>query len=103
MVVQGLAHLLLAVQTDNQRVFGEVGLGFREDLTVTVVEAPHDLPGQFQVRYLVLSHWDGVGLVQDDVGGLQDGISHQTVIDAVLSLAHLADFVLEGGHPHEPP
>jgi len=35
------------------------------------------VPGQFQVLTLVLTDRDGVGLVGQDVGGLQDRVGEQ--------------------------
>ena len=93
---------MLAVQPYYERVFGEAGLGFRENLAESIVEAAHNLPGQFQVGNLVLPHRHCIGLIKDNIGGLQYGISHQSVLDGVFGFAHLADFVFEGRHPHEP-
>ena len=52
--------------------------------------------------HLVLPHWDSVGLVEDDVGGLEHRIAHQPVIHRLFGLAHLPYLVLEGGHPSQP-
>ena len=99
MIVQRLAHFLPAVQPHDQGVFGELGLRLGEGVTVAVVEAPHDLPGQLQMRHLVLANGHCVGLVQDDVRSLQHRIANQAVVDALLGFVHLADLLLEGGHP----
>ena len=101
-VVQALAHLVIAVQPNDHRIFSEPGLGFRECLTIKVVEATGNLAGNLQVRHLVLAHGHGVRLVQYDVGGHQHGVAHQTVAHRLLRLLHLPHLVLEGGHPHEP-
>ena len=40
-----------------------------------MVEAPGDLPRDFNVRDLIHPHGDPVGLVNDDVGGLEYRVS----------------------------
>ena len=54
------------------------------------------------MRHLVLAHRHGVGLVEDDVGGLQHRVAHQAVIDRLLGLVHLPHLFLKGGHAHQP-
>ena len=61
------------------RVFGSGNTG-----AVEVVEAAHDLAGQLDVRRLVLAHRHRVGLVDDDVGGLQQRVAEEAVGREVL-------------------
>ena len=98
-VVETLAHLMAAVQPDNQGGLGELWLGFREGGTKDVVEPSHYLAGELQVSDLVLPDWDRVGLVHHDVGGHQNGVTDKAVVN-VLRL--IAGHLLEGRDPGQP-
>ena len=62
---------------------GEHGLRLGERLAVAVVERADDLAAQLEVRRLVLAHRDERRLVDDDVGGLEDRVGEQPVVDVV--------------------
>ena len=68
---------------------------------VEVVEAAHDLARQLDVRRLVLAHRHGVGLVDDDVGRLQQRVAQEAVGREVL-LGELLLLLLVGRHALEP-
>ena len=70
-VAVGLRHLAAVGARDalGTRVSSVCGSG--KTVAVEVVEAAHDLARELDVRRLVLSHRHRVGLVDDDVGGLQ--------------------------------
>ena len=61
------------------------------------VEALGQVPGQLQVLPLVLADRHRVGLVEQDVGGLQDRVGEQPDAGPVGAL--LGGLVLELGHP----
>ena len=46
---------------------------------IDVVEPPSKLSRQLQMGQLILSHGNKIGLVQEDVGGLQDGVAEKAV------------------------
>jgi len=66
-------------------------------LAVPVVEPLRQGPAELQVLPLVLAHRYLVGLVQENVGGLQDRVGEQA--DRGLLLALPGRLVLELGHP----
>ena len=75
----------------------DVGLRRHERLAVPVVESLGQRPAQFQVLPLVLADRHLVGLIEQDVRGLQDRVGEQA--DRGLLLALLGRLVLELGHP----
>ncbi len=87
-VARRLAHLARSVDAEHDRSIGEDRLRLGEDRSVASVEGAHDLARQFQVRRLVLADRHPAGLVDHDVGRLQDGVVEQphAVLDAVLAL-----------------
>ena len=82
-VAVGLRHLA-AVGAGHALRLGEQRLRLREDGPIEVVEAAHDLARQLDVRRLVLAHRHGVGLVDDDVGRLQQRIAEEAVGREIL-------------------
>ena len=72
------------------------GLGLHEHLAVGRVEAPRDLARELEVLALVLAHRHLVGLVEQDVGGLEHRIEEQARPNELLLTRRL---VLELGHP----
>src|SRR6185369_1042498 len=94
-----LAHLPDAVRAEDRRRLGEDGLRLDERFAVTAVERPHDLAAQLEVGGLVLADRDAVGAVDDDVGGLQDRVGEQRVVDVVGLLLLL---LLVGRRPLDP-
>ena len=100
-----LRHLA-AVGPRDALGLGEQRLRLREDLAVQVVEAAHDLPRDLDVGRLVLAHRDRVGLVDDDVGGLQQRVAEEAVGREVLPLDVLLLLLvgrdaLQPGHRHD--
>ena len=75
----------------------DVGRGHGERGPVPVVEPGGQVPGQFQVLPLVLPDRHLLGLVEQDVGGLQDRVAEQP--EARLPGAALGGLVLELRHP----
>ena len=74
---------------------GDGRLRQREQLAEPRVEALRDVPGQLQVLALIVSNRDAVGLVEQDVGGLQHRVGEQVGADGIAAGALL----LELGHP----
>ena len=97
-VVGALAHLALTVRAQDHRSVAEDRLRLGEDRSVSAVEGPHDLAAELQVRRLVLADRHAGGLVDGDIGRLEDRVVEQphAVLDAVLTL------LLIGGCPFRP-
>jgi len=94
-----LAHLRRRVLQvgDLRGLLDDVRLGQPEGLAEPVVEALREVAGELQVLALVLAHRDAVGLVDQDVRGLQDRVREQADGGAVG--AALGGLVLELRHP----
>ena len=89
-VADRLAHLADAVGAEDRGRLGEDRLRLGERLAVAAVEGAHDLAGELEVGGLVLADRHERRLVDDDVGGLQDRVRQQPVVDVVgLGLALL--------------
>lgn len=99
-VAVGFAHLP-SVGSGQPRHFRQHRPGFGKNRAVEAVKTADDLPGQFDMGGLVLAHGDEIGLVEDDVGGLKDGITEKT-IRVQLFFLELFQLFLEGGNPFEP-
>ena len=100
-VVVALAHLA-TVEPRQLGHLGQLRLRLREDGTVVgVVEAPHDLAAEFHVRHLVGAHRHPVGLVDDDVGGLQQRVAEEAV-GAEVAVLELLLLLLERRHALQP-
>ncbi|GAA4998961.1 hypothetical protein GCM10025734_33120 [Kitasatospora paranensis] len=97
-IAPALAHLA-AVGAAQQRARGEQGSRFGEDRSVPLVESPGDEPGGLQVGHLVLADGDEVGLAEEDVGGLVDGVGEHQSADGGSS--GVGDLVLDGRVPVE--
>ena len=82
-VAERLAHLPDAVGAQDDRRLGEHRLRLGERVAVAAIERPDDLARQLQVGGLVLADRHERGLVDDDVGRLQDRVGQQPVIDVV--------------------
>src|SRR5216684_7830329 len=98
-VAVGLRHLP-PVRARHLRDLGQLGLRLREHGSPGVVEAARHLAGQLDVRHLVGADRDPLGLVHEDVRGLEQRVAEQPVgrrLDAEL-LHHL----LVGRDPLEP-
>ena len=55
---------------------GKLGFGLGECVRVCeVIEASCNFAGEFEVRELVFPYWDDVRFEEEDVGGLEDGIT----------------------------
>ena len=80
-----LAHLGGRVlQIDDLRsLFDDHGLGNRERLPETRIEALSKIAGQFQVLPLIFTHGNRIRLVDQDVGRLQDRVGEQSHRGAV--------------------
>ncbi len=99
-IIVALAHLP-SVEPGKLGGFGEERKRLGKDLPVEAVEAADDLPGQLEMRDLVLPHGNMGGTVEDDVGGLEDRVAEEAVLGqiAVFDLGHL---VLIGGVSQKP-
>ncbi len=75
--------------------FGEHGL------FIEVVEPPRHFPREFQMRQLVFSHRDEIRFVQENIGGLEDGIAEKAVGAEVLFF-DLFLFFFVGRIPFQP-
>ncbi|MGA7311496.1 MAG: hypothetical protein WBX05_21375, partial [Pseudolabrys sp.] len=82
-VADRLAHLPYPVGAQHDRGLGEDRLRLGKRVAVARVERPDDLARQLEVGRLVLAHRHQRRLVDDDVGGLQDRIGEQPVVDVV--------------------
>ena len=94
-----LLILLDAVRAEDDRRLGEDGLRLGERVAVAAVEGPDDLARQLEVGRLVLADRHERRLVDDDVGGLQDRVGEQAVVDVVGLVALL---LLVGRRPLQP-
>ena len=90
-VAGALPHLPHAVDADHHRGVGEDGLRLGKNGAVAPVEGPDHLPGELEMGRLVLADRDSAGLVDDDVGRLQNRVVEQA--EAVL-FAVFADFLV---------
>ena len=63
---------------------GRLVFGDDEGIAVERIEALRDIAGEFEVLRLVVAHRDDAGLVEQDVGGHQDGVLQQAVADGFL-------------------
>ena len=68
---------------------------------IEVVEAAHHLARQLEVRHLVVAHRHEVGVVDDDVGGLQQRVAEEADARQV-ALGELLDLLLVGRHALQP-
>ena len=75
--------------------------GWRGLPAVKSVEAAGDLAGELDVSDLILSNGNEVGLIEEDVGGLEERIAEEAVGVEVL-LAELLLLVFVGGDALEP-
>src|SRR5690606_3397762 len=78
LVAVALAQLA-TMRTRQTRCGGQLGLRFRKNRTIEVVEAPGHFSAQFDVRNLILPDRNLIGLVYQDIGGLQQRISKESV------------------------
>ena len=76
-------------------------LGLDEERAEEVVEPAHDLAAELEMRHLILADRDRVGVVDDDVGGLQERIAQEAERGQIL-LGQLLDLFLVGRHALEP-
>ncbi len=99
----GFAHFLLWIlKVADADAFGEVhefDLVFRfggegEDFAEAIVEALGEAAGEFEVLELVFADRDVDGVVEEDVGGHEDGVVENADVDAVFAFA----FVFVLGH-----
>ena len=84
--------------------FGKVrqqGRGFHQHRCIEAVKAPSEFTGQFQVGELIVADRHGVGLIEQNVRGLQDGIAQKPVRREIASFNVLPFFFI-GGIPFEP-
>ena len=97
--------LLAASSAVDDLLVGVVGAGLLDGWgglgAVEGVEAAGDLAGELDVGDLVLADGDEVGLVEQDVGGLEERVAEEAVGGEVL-LAELLLLVLVGGDALEP-
>ena len=68
---------------------------------IEVIETAHNLAGQLEVRHLVIPHRHPVGVVDGDVGGLEQRIAEEAD-GRQVAVAHLLDLLFIGGHALEP-
>jgi hypothetical protein len=100
---EGLALLVVVARV----VLGELGHGRGNAgfgvlaAAVQVVEAARHFTREFDVRRLVLAHRHVVGLVDQDVGGLQQRVA-QEAVGGQVAVLELVDLVLVGRHALQP-
>ncbi len=89
-------HLLVGVLEvhDPCRGAGDGRFGHHQSGTVAVVEPLGHVPGQLEVLSLVVPHGDPIGVVEQDVGALEDRVGEQPHPHRVLART----LVLELGH-----
>lgn len=99
----GFTHFFLWVlEVADADAFGEVhelDLVFRlgresEDFTEAVVETLGEAAGEFEMLELVFADRDVDGVVEEDVGGHEDGVVENADVDAIFAFA----FVFVLGH-----
>ena len=98
-VERGLAHLGRRVLQvlDLRRTRGDVGLRHGERPPETAVEPLREIAGELDVLPLVLADRHAVGLVEQDVRGLQDRVGEQAHAGPVAAVP--CGLVLELRHP----
>ena len=99
-VLVRLRHLA-AVEPRHPGRFGQKRLRFREDRSVKEIETPYDLPGELQMRRLVLADRNVVRAISDDVGGLKERISEKSV-SVEIPVDELCLLFLESRNAFEP-
>ena len=82
----GFAHLLRGVVEahDARADGGKAGVGDDEGVGVERIEALRDIAGEFQVLRLVVADGDDTRLVEQDIGGHEDGVLEEPVADGFL-------------------
>ena len=82
----GFAHLLGGVVEahDARADGGKAGVGDDEGIGVERIEALGDIAGEFEVLRLVVADGDDAGLVEQDIGGHEDGVLEEAVADGFL-------------------
>ncbi len=99
--VFGLAGQLAGLFEDGGHLPGS-GVGRGEEVAgVEGIEAASDLAGELDVSDLVGADGDKVGLVEEDVGGLEEWVAEEAVGGEIL-LAELLLLVFVGGDALEP-
>ena len=96
-IPQRLTHLGLAVEPLDPADLGDDGAGLRKVLAVSGVPFPGDVPREFQVLSLVLTHGHGVRSIDENVSRLENRVVEQSYGDRIVPLR----FVLVLGHPFE--
>jgi len=98
-----LAHLLLAVEPEQLGQVGEQRIALGEHLAEAMVEAARDPARELDVLHLILADRHELGLVEHDVGGLQDRVLEQAGVDVlglrlglVLELCHALEVAEPG-------
>ena len=89
---------------------GRHGLGKDEGRSESVIEALGDVAGDFDVLTLIFAHRHFIGVVEEDVGGLESGVGEESGRDEiglalgglVLELRHTAQFTERDGAFHDP-
>ena len=88
-----LAHLLAIGAWHHSDRFLDAGFRDNEGLAVHVVELDGDVAGDFEMLLLVLAHRHHLGVVQENVGSHEHGVSKEAVVDrthvTVGELGHL--------------
>ncbi len=100
-IMVALAHLA-AIGADYLGKLRQMFLRFgKHRCLVDIIEAPREFPCQLQMRELILAHRDEIRFIQEDIGGLQDGVAEETVGGEVF-LFYLLLFFLVGRIAFEP-
>ena len=99
-VVERLRHLA-AVRAGNEREVRQERLRLDQHLAEEPVEPPDDLPGDLEMRDLVLPHRHELPSHDRDVDGLEHRVAEQPEVRDV-TLRHVAQPLLVRGHALEP-
>ena len=99
-VAVALAHFLAVATRHDGRFFADERFGHDEGLAVGLVELDGDVAGDFDVLLLVAADGDEVGIVDENIGGHEDGISEEAVIggDAVGQFVLVTGATLQQAH-----
>jgi hypothetical protein len=100
-VAVALGHLAAVGAGHARALLRRDGRRFDEAVTIRVVEAPHDLARELEMRQLVLAHRHEIGAHDGDVGGLQQRVHEEAEVAEVL-VRDLLALLLVARHALQP-